>query len=66
METERIQVAVRPRGGWEAVDLGFRMARHWWRPIFGAWILIVLPVAIVLNTVLYESPWLAALLLWWL
>ena len=66
METERIQVAVRPRGGWEAVDLGFRMARHWWRPIFGAWVAIVLPVAIVLNTALYERPWLAAVLLWWL
>jgi hypothetical protein len=66
VQPERIQVAVRPRGGWEAVDLGFRMARHWWRPIFAAWCALVFPVAIVLNVALVEHLWLAALILWWL
>ncbi len=66
METERIQVAVRPRSGWEAVDLGFRMTRFWWRPIFGAWFALVFPLALVLNLALIDHLWLAALLLWWL
>ncbi len=66
METENIRVSLRPRGGWEAVDLGFRMARVWWRPLFGAWLAVVVPTALLLSFLLWGSLWLAALTTWWL
>ena len=45
MQPERARVALRDRPGWEALDLGFRMVRTWWRPVYGAWALVVLPCA---------------------
>ncbi len=65
MELERLAVALRPRGGWEATDLGFQMARQWWRPVWSAWFAIYLPVA-ALAFVFFSKPFYAALLLWWL
>ncbi len=65
MQIERLAVALRPRSPWEAIDLGFRMARVWWRPLFGAWFASTLPVALVLAALLPSHPWMALLLLWW-
>ncbi len=64
MRTVNIQAALRPRAGWEAVDLGFRMARIWWRPLFGAWLAVVVPTAILLNVLFLDSLRLAAVALW--
>ena len=64
MQTENIRASLRPRAGWEAVDLGFRMARVWWRPLFGAWLAVVVPTAILLNILFRDSLWLAAFALW--
>ena len=47
MELERIAVGVRPRGGWESLDLGFQMARQWWRQAWGVWFALYLPCAAV-------------------
>lgn len=66
MELERIAIALRPRSGWEAVDLGFGMARQWWRLFFGAWWVPFLPIAIALHLAFWEAPLIALLLLWWL
>ncbi len=66
MELERIAISLRPRGGWEAVDLGFGMARQWWRLCYGAWWIPFLPIAIALHLAFWESPLVALLLLWWL
>jgi hypothetical protein len=60
------QVALRPRSGWEAADLGFVMARAWWKELWGAWLAVFLPVALVLHAVFWERPMWAALILWWL
>ena len=46
MELERLSVQLRPRGGWEALDLGCQMARSWWRPVWGVWFAVYLPAAI--------------------
>ena len=43
MELENIAVALRPRTPWEALDLGFAMARQWWKPLYAAWLAIYLP-----------------------
>jgi hypothetical protein len=66
MQPENIRISLRPRGGWEAIDLGFRMARVWWRPLFGAWLAVVVPTALLLNIVFWDSLWIAAVLTWWL
>ncbi len=66
MQLERLSVALRPRGGWEALDLGFQMARGWWRPVWGTWLAVYLPAAAILHVVFQETLWIAPLVLWWL
>ncbi|HKK06008.1 MAG TPA: DUF4129 domain-containing protein [Gammaproteobacteria bacterium] len=66
MRLEDIAAEVRPRHPWEAIDLGFSMVRAWWRPVFGAWLAVVVPFALIVNVVGYEALWLAALIVWWL
>lgn len=65
MELERIAVGVRPRGGWESLDLGFQMARQWWREAWGVWFALYLPCAAIALTV-FSNKFHAFLLLWWL
>lgn len=66
MQLDRVAIALRPRQGWEAVDLGFRMAAHWARPLWTVCIVIVWPLALALSIALAAEPWVAALLIWWL
>jgi len=66
VELRRVGVALRPRQPWEAIDLGFVMAREWCAPIYAAFLAVFVPVAIALHAVLPDSLWLAALLTWWL
>ncbi|MGH8632143.1 MAG: hypothetical protein ACREU7_15450, partial [Burkholderiales bacterium] len=65
MQLERLAVALRPRGGWEALDLGFQMARQWWFPVWPVWCSVYLPAALV-AFVFFTKPFHAVLLLWWL
>ena len=65
VEIERIAVALRPRTQWEALDLGFQMAREWWRPIWGVWLALYLPAAAFLLLVIPEKFY-AVLALFWL
>jgi hypothetical protein len=66
MQAERAQVALRPRAGLEAVDLGFRMARAWWRPLAVTWLALVVPVGAAITVALREHPFGAVAVLWWL
>ena len=66
MQLERVALVLRPRTPWEAMDLGFAMARQWWRQIWGAWFAVYLPVAFALHALLAEHLTIAALVLWWL
>lgn len=66
MRTDRTQVVLRGREGLEAVDLGFRMARAWWRPLLTTWVVLVLPFLFALVLALRHHPWWALFLLWWL
>jgi hypothetical protein len=66
VQTERIAVEVRPREGYEAVDLGFRFARAVIWPLFPAHALVVAGVALALHTGLSERLWLAGAFVWWL
>jgi len=66
VELERTAVALRPRGDWEALDLGFHMARAWWPSVWRAWLVVYLPAAVAAHLAFPESPFYGALLLWWL
>lgn len=66
MQLERLSVELRPRGGWESIDLGFQMAHRWRQPVWGAWLAVYLPAAVVLHAVFYWNLVVAALVLWWL
>jgi hypothetical protein len=66
MRVESTAIALRRREPWEAIDLGFAMLRHWWRPVYAAWAVTFVPVAGVVLLVFRDEPLLAALLLWWL
>jgi hypothetical protein len=65
VELDRVTVALRPRNAWEALDLGFQMAREWWRPIWGVWLSLYLPAAAILLFA-FANKFHALLLLWWL
>jgi hypothetical protein len=65
MQPDRVAVVLRPRVGWEALDLGFQMAREWWRPIWAVWFAVYLPVA-ALCLYAFPNRFHALLMLWWL
>jgi len=62
MRPDRLQVVLRPRPVWEAVEL--RHARAVWRP----WLLLSVPVLMVANALGWwlDLVWLAGILMWWL
>ncbi len=67
MDLEKLSVAIRPRSPWEAIDLGFLMARRWWWPLTQAWLVITLPLFVLLQFGLgLLSVYLPLLLFWWL
>ena len=66
MNLDKLQVNACTRNGWQAVDLGFLMARAWFRPLLVATLLPMLPVAAVLLLLFRESPFWALFLVWWL
>ena len=66
MEVSRIALALRPRNPWEAIDLGFLLARENLGPVYRAWVATAVPVALAVNLLLLDQLWLASLILWWL
>jgi hypothetical protein len=66
VQLDAMTVALRPRSHWEAIDLGFSMARHSARAIWGAWFALLLPLAVLIHLLCWTVPWLAPLLIWWL
>jgi len=66
MDLERTAVVIRPRTPWEAVDLGFRMARSWWRSLLGPWLLVAAPVWALAFLLLHRRVVLAVAIVWWL
>lgn len=56
MQLDKVAVVLRPRQGWEAVDLGFRMAAHWAAPLWRVWAAVYLPLALALSLALRAQP----------
>ena len=68
MRIEDLQLALRPRNGFQAADLGMALVRANARVIWLSWLAVVLPLTAVLNLLFWrlDALWLAGLLLWWL
>jgi hypothetical protein len=65
MRLENVTAVIRPRSDWEAVDLGFALARRdFWRCFAAWWLAVLLPTAAVAWW-LWESPVLWLMLFWW-
>ncbi len=67
MKLEDVTAQLRPRGSWEAVDLGFALTRRHFPLLLAAWSLTVVPLWAVL---LLASRWIplgwVLLAIWWL
>ncbi len=59
-------VVLRPRGLWEAMDLGILLARRHAGLLMLAWALPSLPLLALLGLLLWEKPGWALLIFWWL
>lgn len=66
MDLNQVTAKIRPRSAYEAMDLGFLMVRQWWKPIFGLWFGLTLPVFLVLFASMHHYPYWAGLIFWWL
>lgn len=67
MRLEDVSAVIRPRGQWEAVDLGFAMTRNLFPRLLAAWAVTVVPLWGVLLGLSYFVPlgW-SLLAIWWL
>ena len=66
MDLDKLQFKANVRSGWQALDLGFLMARQWWRALF---MVSAVPPAILLTLLLIvfpEYPVWAGFIVWWL
>ncbi|MDR1662740.1 MAG: DUF4129 domain-containing protein [Azoarcus sp.] len=66
MRLDRIELALRRRSPWEAIDLGLAMVRHWRGPLYRVWLTLVLPVAVLILALLWQWPLAGMLVVWWL
>jgi hypothetical protein len=66
MDLSRLSIQPRLRNGWQAIDLGFAMARQWYWPAFLVWLIPSLTLYVILSLFLTEHLWLALLLVWWM
>ncbi|MEJ2329350.1 MAG: DUF4129 domain-containing protein [Gammaproteobacteria bacterium] len=66
MQLEQATAVLRPRRSWEAIDLGFHMARRWFLPLWLMWMATAFPLFLLLHLLMPGSFGLALLLFWWL
>ena len=66
MDLSRICIDPRLRSSWEAVDLGFLLARRWYLPLLLCWALPCLPIVLLATLCFSENLWIALIVLWWL
>ena len=66
MNPNKLQIGASVRSGWQAIDLGFLMARAWWRPLFFVGAVPPVLLFISLLIVLSDHPYWAGFIIWWL
>jgi hypothetical protein len=65
MKAEQLQLALRPRPAYEAVDLGVRMAQRGSRSLVRAFLPLALLLVAACGATIEIAPWLPSTLLWW-
>jgi hypothetical protein len=65
MKAEQLQLALRPRRAFEAVDLGVRIAQRGRRSLLRAYLPMALLLVVACGATTEIEPWLPSLLLWW-
>ena len=68
MQIDRLNVVLRARSGWEAMELGMALVRRHAAAIWAPWVIVSLPVFVLLNALAWWThsfgwAWLA---MWWL
>lgn len=67
MDPADLKARLAPRAPWQAVDLGTRFYRQWWRPVTLVWLLFTaLPYALLAGYACVARVWWPLLLFWWL
>jgi hypothetical protein len=63
-----IAVTLRRRSPWEATDLGLAMLQRWWRPVYAAHALVLVPITLIAIALgwAFDAMWAAILAMWWL
>ncbi|MCV6606529.1 MAG: hypothetical protein OIF34_14595, partial [Porticoccaceae bacterium] len=65
MQIDKISARLRLRNNWEAIDLGFSLARRWFLRLWLLW-LVPATIATALSLTLINSVLLALIVAWWL
>ena len=65
MELDKLEISLRRRTPWEAIDLGFALARRWFKPLWLLWLSCAAPLGIVLFFLLYDQLGWLMLIIWW-
>lgn len=68
MRIDRLNVVLRARSGWEAMELGMALVRRHAAAIWAPWVIVSLPVFVLLNALAWwtDSFGWAWLAMWWL
>lgn len=67
MELRNLQARLTPRGPWQAMDLGTRMLRAWWRPLLLTWLVFTaVPFMVIFFWLGAEHYYWALFVFWWL
>ena len=66
MRPENLQITLRERGSYEAIDMGFALIRTYWRPIFLSWFTIVAPLYFIVWFLFRNNIGWAIFFVWWL
>ncbi|MCK5311452.1 MAG: hypothetical protein KAJ62_05055, partial [Desulfobacteraceae bacterium] len=66
MNFDNVRVEIRPRSPFEAIDLGFVMARQWFLPLWLMWLAVAVPLYVSAHLIFFKHFVIASVLIWWL
>ena len=66
MDLDNAAITIRPRSCWEAIDLGFVLAKKWFGRLWRLWLLTGFVAGAGSLLLLFGSPGFALILFWWL
>ncbi len=66
MKIEHIQVSLRERNPWQAIDLGFNISRHYSAMLYKSYLLGLLMFGVPIVIILHNYPSWAGLLIWYI